>query len=135
MTAAFAPTQPSALPYEPPRRRHLHSVPTGLVEDHIAVVPSTSVMRRRQAVALAVAIAMVWLLLQAATTATALFGPAQMPVSSGDPIVHVVQPGESLWSIARAHQPSGDLRGFVDQLAIARGGSDVRPGETIVIWQ
>ncbi len=135
MTAAFAPTQHTAVPYGPPRRRHLHSVPTGLVDDHIAVVPSKSVMRRRQAVALAVAIAMVWLVLQAATTATALFGPAQIPVASSDPIVHVVQPGESLWSIARAHQPSGDIRGFVDQLVDARGRPDVIPGETIVISQ
>src|SRR5687768_7245304 len=44
---------------------------------------------------------------------------------------HVVQPGDTLWSVARRMQPSGDIRPLVDRLAAARRGTVLHPGELI----
>ena len=35
--------------------------------------------------------------------------------------VHVVRPGDTLWSIARAAQPSGDVRPLVERLSQQTG--------------
>ncbi len=40
---------------------------------------------------------------------------------------HVVQPGDTLWSIARSLHPSGDLRPVVDALESRAGGADPGP--------
>jgi hypothetical protein len=44
----------------------------------------------------------------------------------------VVQPGDSLWSIAERLAPGEDPRPIVDALAEARGGTALVPGETVV---
>ena len=46
---------------------------------------------------------------------------------------HVVRPGDTLWSIARALQPSGDVRPLVDALAAQRDGRPLQPGERIAL--
>ena len=46
---------------------------------------------------------------------------------------YVVAPGDTLWSIARALQPEGDVRPVVDALAAARQGRPLEVGETIVL--
>jgi LysM repeat protein len=52
----------------------------------------------------------------------------------GEPIVHVVQPGDTLWSIAGSINPDGrDLRATVDRLVDAAGGSVLQPGQRIVL--
>jgi hypothetical protein len=43
----------------------------------------------------------------------------------------VVQPGDTVWGIARRLQPSGDVRALVDQIAERTGGAELRPGQTI----
>jgi LysM repeat protein len=45
--------------------------------------------------------------------------------------VYVVRPGDTLWSIARALQPTGDVRPLVHRLSRARRGAPLRPGEPI----
>lgn len=45
----------------------------------------------------------------------------------------VVQPGDTLWSIARSLQPEGDVRSLVDDLAQANGGASVRAGQRVVL--
>ena len=45
----------------------------------------------------------------------------------------VVQPGDTLWSIAAVLDPHGDERPLVDRLAQELGGSTLYPGETIAI--
>jgi hypothetical protein len=43
----------------------------------------------------------------------------------------VVQPGDTLWSLASRLAPGSDPRAVVDALVQARGSSTVVPGETI----
>lgn len=48
---------------------------------------------------------------------------------------HVVQPGDTLWSIARDFVPEGDIRPLVDRLAAARGNTPLQPGEAVVLTE
>lgn len=45
--------------------------------------------------------------------------------------VHVVQPGDTLWTIARSLQPEGDVRRLVHQLSAQRSGVPLQVGERI----
>lgn len=49
------------------------------------------------------------------------------------PAVYVVQPGDTLWDIARAAAPGADPRLLVQELAEAAGGATLEPGQEIVI--
>lgn len=54
--------------------------------------------------------------------------------ASVEPTVHVVQPGDTLWSIAREVAPAGvDVRATVDRLVAANGGSVLQVGQRIVL--
>jgi Tfp pilus assembly protein FimV len=44
---------------------------------------------------------------------------------------YVVQPGDSLWTIARRLQPQGDVRPLVDQLSERNGGPSLRAGQRL----
>ena len=62
--------------------------------------------------------------------------PSKLSVSTahaGTTGVVVVQPGDSLWSIARRVQPVGDVRSLVDQLASSNGSAVLQPGDRIVL--
>lgn len=43
----------------------------------------------------------------------------------------VVRPGDTLWSIARSLQPTGDVRPLVDRLAERAGGARLVPGQRL----
>lgn len=60
-------------------------------------------------------------------------GPAEVPAAVAVPPagVWVVQPGDSLWSIAAAVAPGADLRPIVDELASRAGGDGLQPGQRI----
>ena len=45
----------------------------------------------------------------------------------------VVQPGDTLWSIAGAIAPDGDVRITVDQLVALNGSSPIVPGQELVL--
>ena len=47
------------------------------------------------------------------------------------PVEVVVQPGDTLWSIARSIQPTGDVRQLVDRLAVRAGGAAVASGQRL----
>lgn len=49
--------------------------------------------------------------------------------------VHIVQPGDTLWSIARAMHPAGDVRALVQQLADTRHGAPLQVAERIELPQ
>ncbi len=44
---------------------------------------------------------------------------------------YVVQPGDTLWAIARRVQPEGDVRPVVDELASRLGGATIQPGQRL----
>lgn len=46
---------------------------------------------------------------------------------------YVVRSGDTLWTIAKRIQPTGDVRPLVDALADARDGRPLQPGERIVV--
>lgn len=46
---------------------------------------------------------------------------------------YVVRPGDTVWHIARALQPAGDVRPLVHELAGRRGGAPLRVGERLVL--
>ena len=47
--------------------------------------------------------------------------------------VHVVQPGDTLWTIAKSLQPEGDVRRLVHRLAAERHGTPLQVGERIAL--
>ena len=72
----------------------------------------------------------------------ALAGLAPAPATAGVPAstsgaasgrTVVVAPGDTLWSIARRLQPSGDVRPLVDRLAAANGGAAIAAGDRLVV--
>lgn len=57
---------------------------------------------------------------------------AQPAGSNAGPSV-VVHRGDTLWSIARRLQPTGDVRPLVDRLVAARGTAAVSPGDRVAV--
>lgn len=96
-----------------------------------------SVYRRRRILVAAVLSSVVFLAsLVAGEVAGQVNGsPGSTPVgAAGEPVVYVVQPGDSLWAIAERITPSGvDVRHTVDRLAAASGGPLLHPGQKIVL--
>lgn len=131
-------------PARPPRRadlRLVHSTPSGPARPAPAhPVPILD----GKAVAAAVVALVVAMALALAIGRGAFAGLAPAPPAprvavtagpAGGPAVRsvVVQPGDSLWSIARRIQPSGEVRDLVDRLVAAHGSSVIVPGERIAL--
>jgi nucleoid-associated protein YgaU len=84
---------------------------------------------RRRAVAVAVGLAV---LVMAGKAGAALGGsPLAVPERRPATSPYVVQPGDTLWSIAARFEPGGDPRPVVDALADAHGTEPLVPGEAI----
>lgn len=99
-----------------------------------------SVYRRRRAVAALVAAALVTLVLVVGRPDRVPVGEANPWPSAGEvslstelPGVYVVQPGDTLWDIARALAPGEDPRAVVHELVGTAGGAALEPGQRIVI--
>jgi nucleoid-associated protein YgaU len=91
---------------------------------------STATFRRRRLVAGAVALAV---LVMVGKAGAALGGsPLAVPERRPAATRHVVQPGDTLWSIAERLEPGRDPRPIVDELAAAHGDDQLVPGEVIV---
>jgi Tfp pilus assembly protein FimV len=56
--------------------------------------------------------------------------PAAAAGASTGPVL-VVQPGDTLWGIARRLQPRGDVTGLVDHLAALHGSGPLEPGDRL----
>ncbi len=91
--------------------------------------PARSVLRRRRFCAAFIGLGLV---LTVARAGAALEGST---LASPERLPHVrtvvVQPGDTLWSVAHELAPNSDPRGVVDQLERARGTSALTPGDTI----
>jgi hypothetical protein len=94
-------------------------------------------VRRRRAAAIALVVGLLVLL---ALPVSALGGrpitatpPALSAGSPGHGVVYVVQPGDTLWSIASRLEGSGNPRPLVEELSAQLGSGTVFPGERIVL--
>lgn len=57
--------------------------------------------------------------------------PGVPAAATAGPVVAVVEPGDTLWSIARELQPRGDIRPLVDRLVAANGSAVIVPGQEL----
>jgi hypothetical protein len=100
-----------------------------------ARVTPAHVYRRRRLVAALVLATMVFCgTLVAGELAGRVTGtPGGSPVgAAGEPVIYVVQPGDTLWAIAERLTPEGiDVRHTVDRLSDSAGGSFLQPGQRI----
>ena len=69
----------------------------------------------------------------APTDASASVAPVAPAVAPVAPASYVVQPGDTLWSIARQLKPSGDIRPLVDALADRAGSGPLVAGEALPV--
>lgn len=90
--------------------------------------------RRRVRALLAGGLAVVGLAVGAARVEAAFGGvPASVPERRPGPVTYLVQPGDTLWSIARGLQPSGDVRPLVRKLVRANGGAELEVGQLLAL--
>lgn len=88
--------------------------------------------RRLAAVALLVLTTVVVLLLANAVLARSAGGGAPAPAAgASSAALHVVQPGDTLWSIARQLDPAADVRVVVDRLVDLNGGAPLQVGQRL----
>ena len=91
--------------------------------------PGMVVHRRRRLVAVMLAgLALAAALAVASAALTRPVAAGSLPTSR---VVHVVEPGDTYWSIAADRGPDGDLRLAVDELIDANGGRPLHPGDHI----
>ncbi len=114
-----------------------------LLQGGLDAGPSPAVYRRRRVVALILAVALV---VVAMTGIRAVLRPltggvdgrplsavdGSAPVPAGTETI-LVQPGETLWDVARDLQPSGDVRPLVDELAALNGGATLEAGQNLLL--
>ena len=85
--------------------------------------------RRRRVAALVFTFAALF----GAVRAVAAFGAGPASGTERRPATHLVQPGETLWSIAHALKPTGDVRGLVNRLVQLNGGTALQVGQRLVL--
>ncbi|MFZ6004987.1 MAG: LysM peptidoglycan-binding domain-containing protein [Actinomycetota bacterium] len=93
-----------------------------------------AIYRRRRLVALMLATVLlvgVLLLANAVVVRTAGGGNPHPVAGTSSQSVHVVQPGDTLWSIARSLDPDGDVRLTVDRLVDLNGGAPLSVGQRL----
>ena len=97
--------------------------------------PEARVYRRRRLALLCAVLSVLVLpaLLVAASGSSHTVTPASTAAPAVAPArsVYVVQPGDTLWSIAQKLDPTGDPRETVDRLVDLNGGSALQPGQRL----
>jgi nucleoid-associated protein YgaU len=56
-----------------------------------------------------------------------------VPVAPAGVATYVVQPGDTVWSIARALQPRGDVGRLIARISAANGGVSLEVGQKLVV--
>lgn len=124
--------QPTTVPPGPgfSRRPPLRVIEGGRAPRRLA---QRAVYRRRRLAAalLTVVVAAVLLLAGAALAGTAGGGHPTSVAGTPSHAVHVVQPGDTLWSIAGEVRPGADVRLVVDQLVDLNGGAQLVVGQRL----
>lgn len=99
--------------------------------------PQTGGMRLRGILLSALFATAVWWAAQPGGVGGTAGGPLTTPrpaaASQGQVVIRTVQPGDTLWAIARRVQPEGDVRPLVDRLLSSRAGSALQVGEEIAV--
>jgi hypothetical protein len=101
--------------------------------------PTAADYRRRRVVAVGVAALLAvfaWIAVRSALDRIGGGPLATTGATSAVPVsarTWVVQPGDTLWSIASAVEPRSDVRPLVDQLARETGGRPLYPGQVIAV--
>jgi nucleoid-associated protein YgaU len=92
-------------------------------------------LRRRLVAAVLVATlaAALYLLAGAALAGTAGGGSPSAAAGATSPATHVVQPGDTLWTIAAAAAPGTDVRITVDRIAQLNGGAPLVVGQRLLL--
>ncbi len=127
--------QPGSVPPPPsgPPRPALRLIEGGRAP---ARVTRQAMYRRRRLVALVVVAsvtAAALLLASAVLARTAGDGTPHPVAGTVESTVHVVQPGETLWSIARGLDPDGDVRLVVDRLIDRNGHAPLVVGQRLEV--
>ncbi len=91
--------------------------------------------RRRIAVGVLLAVvgAVVWTVATWAANSSVGVAPVGADRTGTPQQIHIVQPGETLWSIAAELDTDGDVRDTVDRLAERNGGSSLSAGQRLVL--
>lgn len=119
----------------PPTRRHLRVVAPAAPGRVRRPHPPATYRRRRLVAGLAVGLVLGASVVAVQRTRTP--GPRSGPVPGVAAVVeeaprlHVVQPGDSYWSIASSHVTDGDIREAVDELSAANGGRALEVGDRL----
>jgi hypothetical protein len=128
-----APSGPAPAPGTAGSRRHLpsgHGRCPGQARRPSAVVRRRRLLLAAVTVALLTALALPWSGAGGRPLATP--GPA-LAGALAPHAAYIVQPGDTLWSIALRLDPSGDPRPLVQRLEQQVGGDTVQPGERVVL--
>jgi len=121
----------AAIAHPTPHPRQVHIRPNLRVVRNVPR-PSDAVYRRRRLGAVLLAASVV--LAAAALTlspSTTNASPAPVHSSTSVESVYVVQPGDTLWSIAQRAVPGHDVRPVVDDMVRTLGTATVVPGQSI----
>lgn len=93
---------------------------------------SARVYRRRRAAVAGVLLGLVFAMRPAGAGLVGLAG-ADRPPPQARVLHHIVEPGESYWSIAKMLEPDRDPRAVVHELREAMGRDGLVPGQ-VVVW-
>lgn len=122
----------------PAQLRPLVVVRTTPVARPLPVRASAATYRRRRTVAaalIATVLVALFLALQPMTSPPvsrpAPASGSDAAAAASDAAVHVVQPGDTFWGIARSLRPDADPRPLVDRMVAAHGSPSLTVGERI----
>jgi len=130
------------------RERHLHLVDT--VTEGPVSIPQTGIRRQTQAIywrrritCLTLLVGLLWMMSSAAGLSnsdrsaerpearTLIESAAGESLAAGQ--IVIVKPGDTLWSIARKMQPTGDVRPLVDRIATLNNGHALIAGQALLL--